>query len=822
MDKNKTIYIATAKTRKATQWRIRNVRWAELAKRCMEVTRTKETVAEYFKMTKDEQSLIKDVGGFVGGYLRDGIRRKDHVSFHSVITLDFDFIRGLIEDFWDDLCMLFENVDMFIYTTHKHTAQKPRARIVILLDRNVSPDEYEPLARWVAGKIGIEMIDDTTYDLTRLFYWPSASSDGPFFSRIQRGEPLKVDDILEGEYVDWHNVAEWPRSSREKDLVRKETKKAQDPTEKGGLIGAFCRCYTIEDAIDKFLPDIYTPTSVTGRYSYAKGSTVGGLVCYEGKFAYSNHDTDPAKGLHNAFDLIRIHKFGDRDAGPYDDITKAPSFRAMEEYISDDPEIKKLVLAEGLFSASAKEDFKDVDLSVIDSSWMDNISTKFSKGKDKIPANSIENIVNLLETDPKLRGRFRTNTFSGQDIIVDAPWERSDPTEDIGLKDISNLSGYVEHICGKISKGVLNDALNIVLSRHSFNPVKEYFESVGEWDGKPRLDMILIDYLGAADTPYTRTVSRMQFVAAVARTYRPGIQYDYMLVLYGKQGIGKSAIVRKMGCDSFSIEISNGLAGKDAMENLRIALLAEFAELASLKRSDLEGVKAFITRERDTFREAYGKSSKSYPRHCVFFGTTNRPDFLTDEDNRRFLVVEAGIKKPVASIWEDLPRERDQIWAEAIHYYKEGSPLYLTGAMKEEAARIQKKFTSIMNDDNRGTIMEFLDMPLPPSWESRTMPERRAYFDCNDPTRTAGEVRRDKICAQELKNELLHEKISENGKFTSQYINRLMDTIPGWKRMDTLAEFGPYGKQRGYERIKEAEQTGENPGTNPDKTEQKI
>ena len=171
-----------------------------------------------------------------------------------------------VQDIPEQMEMFFD-FRCLIYSTHKHTPENPRLRLIIPLSRNVSPDEYVAVARKVAEDIGIEMFDDTTYEPSRLMYWPSTSADGEFLFRDIEGEPLNPDDVL-SRYKDWRDSSEWPVSSRQQNIVQREMRKQADPLSKDGVIGAFCRTYTIEDAIAAFLPDVYQPSAMPGRYDY--------------------------------------------------------------------------------------------------------------------------------------------------------------------------------------------------------------------------------------------------------------------------------------------------------------------------------------------------------------------------------------------------------------------------------------------------------------------------------------------------------------------------------------------------------------------------
>ena len=283
--------IATATSRFQAIWQNVSLTWEQLVDKLGKTVRTNETVGQFRNMPKSEQDTIKDVGGFVGGYLSEGKRKTGFVKSRSLITLDADFA---VEDFVDGVRM-FADYSWCIYSTHKHTPEKPRLRLVIPLSREVDSDEYEAIARKVAEEIGIEQFDDTTYQAHRLMYWPSTSNDGEFVIEHDEIQPLDVEKYLR-KYVNWKDVSSWPTSTRTDKARLSTLKKQEDPTEKKGAIGVFCRTYTIKQAIDKFLSDVYEPCTNNDRYTYKQGTSSAGLVIYDDKFAYSNHATDPANG----------------------------------------------------------------------------------------------------------------------------------------------------------------------------------------------------------------------------------------------------------------------------------------------------------------------------------------------------------------------------------------------------------------------------------------------------------------------------------------------------------------------------------------------
>ena len=268
--------IATAHSRLSKKWRNKTWKWGDILAKCADTKRTGESVREYMRMSREEQSSVKDVGGFVGGYLANGTRKTANVLYRTLVTLDIDYGTA---DVWDDFTLNFDCAAM-IYSTHKHTPEKPRLRLVLPANRQMTPAEYEPVCRYWTARIGIELFDHTTYQLPRLFYWPSTSRDGEYIFDYQDGPAFDVDEVL-ATYRNPQDVSEWPMSSREGDVLAHEIRKAGDPTEKPGLIGAFCRAYTIEEAIEKFLPDVYEKTGTDGRYTYRAGSVAGGCVTWQ-------------------------------------------------------------------------------------------------------------------------------------------------------------------------------------------------------------------------------------------------------------------------------------------------------------------------------------------------------------------------------------------------------------------------------------------------------------------------------------------------------------------------------------------------------------
>ena len=800
--------IATAHSRLSKRWHNRKWRWSELLEKCAHTARTAETVAEYARMNREEQSNIKDVGGFVGGYLANGTRKTANVLYRSMVTLDIDFGTA---DVWEDFTLSYDCAAM-IYSTHKHTPQKPRLRLVLPADRQMTPAEYEPVCRYWTSRIGIELFDHTTYQLPRLFYWPSTSKDGEYVFQYQDGPAFSVDDVL-ATYTNPFDASEWPLSSREGDVLSHELRKAGDPTEKPGLIGAFCRAYSIEEAIETFLPDVYEPTATEGRYTYRKGSVAGGLVTYEGKFAYSHHETDPASlKLCNAYDLVRIHKFGIEDEDSrVTDVTRLPSQNRMLDFVAADKRVRRLLARERM--ASVADDFADIDTttdseegaaeaSLPDTDWMDTLECD-RKGVVKSTA---KNIITILEKDPALAGHLWHDLFSGFDLVRGGlPWDPK--ATQWGNRDDANLRVYLEERYNITGKDKIKDAKDAVLTRHRVHPIRDYLNSL-KWDGTPRLERLIIDYMGAEDTPLNRAMTRKHFVAAVARVMRPGCKYDYCLILAGAEGLGKSTLFNVMGGDWFNDSLVT-TEGKTGMEQLRCGWVIELAELSTIKRSDVEQVKNYISRRDDIYRAAYGTVVERHPRQCVFCGTTNEAYFLKgDTGNRRFWViaVDESLRK-VPDFLEALTRDRDQLWAEAVVFWKRGEKLYLPLELEKEARARQSQYNDDNDDPLRDMLAAFLDTRLPADWDTWDLNRRRAYLRNPDPLDAVGVVLRERVCAAEFICERMGREMSDKEyKYLSRRVCHLLDEM-GWERRSTARYVKHlYGRQKTFVRPQKQEE----------------
>lgn len=783
LQNDKALDVALGNSRKTKAWKNKPMLWSELLARMESVTRTPETVAEYKAMGRDRQSEVKDVGGFVGGYCNNGSR--SDIRHRSVLCLDADFASSTL---WDDY-LLFCGFAAAVYSTHKHTPAKPRLRLVIPLARNVTPEEYQAIGRRVADTLGIDQFDDTSYQPQRMMYWPSASIDGEYVFRYHDGCFLDPDSVL-STYYDWTDVSSWPMSSRVSEVIKKAAAKQKDPLEKPGLIGAFCRAYPIDDAIAAFV-DAYTP-STDGRYTFTLGSTASGVVTYDDKFSYSHHATDPASmQLCNAWDLVRLHKFAalDEDCDPATPVVSRPSYKAMTELAAADARVKVQLVSDRM--DESREAFA-TDIPVGDTEdW--KVKLRFTE-KGTL-ASCIENVVVILNGDPALVGCVGYNEMSHNIVAVRSlPWRAVTGESQWTDADDADLRYYLERIYGLSGKDKIFDGLNVVAMARKFHPVRDFLDSCG-WDGQPRLETLLVDYLGAEDTPYTRAVTRKAFVAAVARIYNPGCKFDYMLTLRGRQGRGKSSLIAKLGGQWFSDSFST-VQGKDAYEQTMGVWLMEVGELAGMRKAEAESIKLYISKQVDRFRPAYGRRVQEFPRQCIFIGTTNEAQFLRDTTgNRRFWVVDTP-NQPRLDIWADLtPAMIQLIWAEAVELFRKGEALYLPRELEAAAREVQESYEE--ENPQVGIVADYLERLLPENWSDMDLYSRRQWLEGPE----QGTVQRDRVCSYEIWAEALGNSPDRMDRYATQRIRDIMSKLPQWRHQgNAKCTIKPYGFQRYYKK----------------------
>ncbi len=770
--------IAYGNSRQAKTWVNKTTTFPDLKAKLKVPIRTSETAEEYAKMIKADKDNAKDHGGFVFGSLIGGRRNKNSVACRSGVCLDGDRItKEFLHDF-ETKCPY----TAVLYTTHSHTEETPRARIAIPTTRDMTPEEFVAISRYVAQEMGIDMFDECSYLPNQLMYYPSAPSNGVYVYKETGSDKdwLDPDQVLKA-HPEWQDPMRLPTSSRESKANTVSKKKVQDPLEKKGVVGLFNRAYfPIQVTLEKFLSDVYEPTDNENRWHYIESSSMPGVEIIEDKFVYSHHAKDPAYlKLCNAFDIVRIHKFGEMNEGE--------SFNAMREYASSLDEVKMLAATEK--AAEAGEDFAEEA-----GEWKKLLQYE---PRTMTLKNNLHNIKLIMENDPNLKSIVFNQLADGMEIKGPVPWKH--PSKYWRDADDAQLISYVDDHYGTFSQRNFDVAVTKVADDRSYHPIREMFASLPEWDQVPRVETVLIDYLGAQDNAYVRAVTRKALCAAYMRVHVPGIKFDYITVLNGSQGIGKSTLISKLGMEWFSDSLSlSDMNDKTAAEKLQGYWIHEIGEMAGMKKADLEKVKAFVSRQDDKYRASFGRRVTPHLRQCIFFGTTNSENgYLRDiTGNRRFWNVKVTGEGKYAP-WDLSSETIQQIWAEVAVIASAGEKLYLPNDLEEYAKMEQRD--AMEQDEREGLVREYLSLLLPENWDEMDIFDRRSYVrDSNDPTRPDGKTLRKTVSNIEIWCECFGKNKEDIKPSDSYAIASIMERLEEWGRSKDRVSLPMYGRQRIY------------------------
>ena len=776
----RNLAIAYGNNRQSKTWVNKTITFDELKERLKVTIRTPESAEEYAKFKRD---AVKDHGGFVAGALKGGRRKVDTVELRSMVALDGDRIdKAFLENYETNA-----PYTSLLYTTHSSTDDDPRVRLVYPLTRDVTPEEFVAVSRYLAQMLGIDYFDECSYLPNQLMYWPSTPSNGSFVFLDVEKEWLDPDDVLAA-HPEWTDPTRLPTSSRESRANTTASVKVQDPLDKEGAVGFFNRAFfPIGRAIEKYLSDVYEPTDNENRWHYIQSSSMAGVEIIEGgKFVYSHHAKDPAYlKLCNAFDLVRIHKFGD------DDVKK--SFNAMCELAMQDDEVKRIAMEEKLAQA-------ETDFNASDGDWMTRLKYQPRSGQLE---NSVYNLNLILANDPDFRS-FAYNEMANRiQVTGPLPWERPEGNQFWRDADTAQLKSIIDIRYLPFSSRNHDVAFTKIADDRHFHPVRDYLDSLPEWDGIERVEDLFIRYLQADDTPYVRAVTRKTFAAAVARVYVPGIKFDCVPVLDGDQGIGKSTIVKDLVTSEYYSETLSltDMDDKSGAEKLQGFWAVEIGELAGMKKADIEKVKAFLSTCDDKYRPSYGKVVESHPRQCIIIATVNgERGYLRDiTGNRRFWIIKLHQKKQKKT-WDFTPEYRAQFWAEAKEIWKSGEKLYLEGDLLEVAEEAQQSAMEV--DERLGMVEEYLNASLPDDWADMDLFQRRNFLQGSEfgMPEHKGAVMRTEVSNAEIWCECYGKPLQELKPTDSYSIAALMAQLPNWERTTSIKRQPIYGRQRLYKK----------------------
>lgn len=716
MKHDRQITISVGASRLSIQWNKQRTSLSELYDRLSTPTRSAETYEQYMQLPKAEQDKLKDVGGFVAGELIGARRKAANVAGRDVLTLDLDNIpAGAAQT-------VLRNVDALgcgycVYSTRKHCPSAPRLRVLVPTDRTMTASEYEPIARKIASYIGMDYADPTTFEASRLMYWPSCSSDAEYIFKAEDRPLLSADGML-ATYDDWHDVRTWPTAPGEDRIVARLAAKQKDPLAKDDWIGAFCRTYDIMSAIAAFIPEAYVPCDgFDDRLTYTGGSTTGGAVLYDdGKFLYSHHATDPCSGkLVNAFDLVRLHRFGDQDDDtlPSTPVNRLPSYAAMLDFVKADAQTAALRRKE-----RGEEILKAFD----------PVSSAPAQGSLIDYLGSLDGEIYTTDTARQtlaLMGvGIHLNEITWQAEITGYPqaWSRANAENLLP----AYLCDYYRMARMKGSgKQNVADSLDIITEEGRYNPVIRMLDEV-QWDSRDRFGEYA-EILGIAGDKLSTTLLHKWLWQAIAMATNDEVNpqgADGVLVLQGPQGVGKTSALRelvpipRMFKEGAKLDMRN----KDTYIQALASWICELGELDRTTVKDSAGLKAFITQDMDEYRTPYARKAVQRPRRTCFCGTVNPETYLIDDTgNRRFWTVPVtDIRlRALFALTNDWKR---QFWSQmAVEYNALGRSCFrLTSEERAELERRNGNYTRAL--DMEDELRDLLNWDLPESqWAEATV-----------------------------------------------------------------------------------------------------
>ena len=400
------------------------------------------------------------------------------------------------------------------------------------------------------------------------------------------------------------------------------------------------------------------------------------------------------------------------------------------------------------------------------------------KGENGIPRQTISNCRSVLMLDPMLKDRIRRNSLSGMsDLIGEMPWKRADsPT--MTDTDLHEIECYLETNYDLHSEKAVQKAIDVIANENQYNPILEYLESL-VWDGQPRIRTLLPHFLGAEENEYTEQVTLLLMKAALKRLYEPGCKFDCMICLVGDQGAGKSTFFRFLALkDEWFSDDLKRLEDENIYRKLQGHWIIEMSEmLATANARSIEDTKAFLSRQKDTYKIPYDRFPRDFPRQCIFVGTTNSLQFLPFDrsGNRRFIPVRINAEKAEANLLTDEAASRayfEQAWAEMMEIYRseETHPLTLPEEMRDHLKTLQKEY--MPEDPREGVLLSWLEDKAP-----------------------------DYVCSLMIWQEAFREP-GRPKTWDVREINETMNRLPDWKPVSTH-RFAAYGTQRAWKNPKD-------------------
>lgn len=756
---------ATAKNGRTKEWRHRTLSISRIFNYLQRDRKIKLSTKEFHALSTDEKAKIKNGNAaFIGGFF-EGRRTSVNMRTRSIIALDID------KKFPGDLYEFLKEKDLYpfyIYESISSTPKHQKYRVLFFLSEDIDANYYEPVARRIAKNLGIiDFVDHTCYRKTQLMYAPVFCRDAKglneFYGRLD-APFLNVNEIL-STFKNIGNPTEWDSARDEKALKVQNSMTLVDPRTKAGLIGAFCEY--VGD-LHKAITLYNLPYEQTGedRYSYTGGSSSNGFVIYDdGQWGYSNHESDPAATGHdlNAFDLVRIHLFSDRDREDgYKDQTRAPSFKALNELLTNDNNFMEFYAQRKTSEIldSIQDDFADVFESSENEDESDDVTTKTTKRskrrikingktykkdptKDKdlgaklrnfekslirssengSPVNNKTNVYRAISKHPLLEDRILFDTFTRRASFVGRrPWPRTEKGDFWNENDDFMLSVFLEKHDLKVATDVVSKATAQVSQeqKHQFNSLANFFTyQLPEWDGTERIATLFHDAFNAEKNDINATIAKKTLLGGLERALSDeATEVKAIPVLQGPQSVGKSSFWRLLAIERDWFNDSKiEIGSKDGLSILAGSFIVEFAEFASIKKADRDEVKSYLSSSVDKYRPAYARSEKTFVRHNIFVGSVNDEEFLTDTTgNVRYKVVKTpGDATGAARMFNLMTKEYIlQLWAEAMTLRANGESHLYTADEDKETERIAAVHTKTGSFDE--LIEAFVVAKKPKDW----------------------------------------------------------------------------------------------------------
>lgn len=667
----------------------------------------------------------KNARSYLPGELRGHHRSGDNVIGRSVITLDLD---GASAEGFTELLSYLDDVAVLWHTTFSHSPQKPSYRVLIPLDGMVTPDVYTRIVREIVRAVPQAAIDAASATPSQIMFTPAAKDESLYEYGSELNRPLASGALFQ-------SAPDSPEGVVSLGRVRKK-----DPLTLKGIAGEFCKHYQDLDELIEVFKLPYERVGSRFRYIHADKSSAPGMSPLPDAplLYFSNHGSDPASGrAQNAFDLVRIHKFGALDAGYEGAVIHSPSSLAMKNFLATHEGFRQR-RADAAYDNVARPDAASIPLTASEdvstltqepepaheseedeeqgSGSLDWTSQLIRHEKTLQVEDRIENYDLIFMNDPIFKSLW-WNVRGDYEAIMGEDYDLRDGSPpQVNNADVSGLKDHIErqYQIRRVTRQRVDDLLGRVRRERRIDPVKKYLQSL-TWDGIPRLETCLP---GAEDTPYNRMVAKRALLGAVARAFKPGCKVDQSLILFGGQGVGKTTWIERMA-RGYTASLGD-IQNKDTLISASRSWIMVSDEGHALNNADFNELKDFLTRQRDVYRLPYDRSATEVPRRWVVWGTTNDPMMLRERDgNRRFLIVDVLEQMDFDKY---TPEYVDQVWAEAVALYQDGERPVLSPAEEVLAEQARKSHT--MEDNLVATITEALESPVPVAWERMSLPER--------------------------------------------------------------------------------------------------